>query len=82
MDPKGEMLPRVYFSDFSSSSLDFKCMYWYHPAAYWDFMNFSEWVNLEILRRFNEEGIEFAFPTQTIHIAKDGSGEGGPKRSE
>ena len=76
MDPKGEMLPRVYFSDFSSSSLDFKCMYWYHPAAYWDFMNFSEWVNLEILRRFNEEGIEFAFPTQTIHIAKDGSGEG------
>ena len=75
MDPKGEMLPRVYFSDFSSSSLDFKCMYWYHPAAYWDFMNFSEWVNLEILRRFNEEGIEFAFPTQTIHIAKDGSGE-------
>ena len=77
MDPKGEMLPRVYFSDFSSSSLDFKCMYWYHPAAYWDFMNFSEWVNLEILRRFNEEGIEFAFPTQTIHIAKDGSGEAG-----
>ena len=40
MDPKGEMLPRVYFSDFSSSSLDFKCMYWYHPAAYWDYMNF------------------------------------------
>ena len=75
MDPKGEMLPRVYFSDFSSSSLDFKCMYWYHPAAYWDYMKFSEWVNLEILRRFNEEGIEFAFPTQTIHIAKDGSGE-------
>ena len=50
-------------------------MYWYHPAAYWDYMNFSEWVNLEILRRFNEEGIEFAFPTQTIHLAKEGSGE-------
>ena len=75
MDPKGEMLPRVYFSDFSSSSLDFKCMYWYHPAAYWDYMKFSEWVNLEILRRFNEEGIEFAFPTQTIHLAKEESAE-------
>ena len=75
MDPKGEMLPRVYFSDFSSSSLDFKCMYWYHPAAYWDYMKFSEWVNLEILRRFNEEGIEFAFPTQTIHLAKVESAE-------
>ena len=75
MDPKGEMLPRVYFSDFSSSSLDFKCMYWYHPAAYWDYMKFSEWVNLEILRRFNEDGIEFAFPTQTIHLAKEESAE-------
>lgn len=75
MDPKGEMLPRVYFSDFSSSSLDFKCMYWYHPAAYWDYMKFSEWVNLEILRRFNKEGIEFAFPTQTIHLAKEESAE-------
>jgi small-conductance mechanosensitive channel len=23
-------------------------------------------VNKEVLRRFNEEGLEFAFPTQTI----------------
>ena len=68
-DPKGELLPRVYFSDFSASSLDFKCMYWYHPPAYWDYMDFSERVNLEILQRFNDAGIEFAFPTQTIHLA-------------
>ena len=74
MDPKGEMLPRVYFSDFSSSSLDFKCMYWYHPPAYWDYMEFTERLNLEILTRFNEAGIEFAFPTQTIHLAKAGAG--------
>ena len=33
LDPKGELLPRVYFSDFSASSLDFKCMYWYHPPG-------------------------------------------------
>ncbi len=31
-------------------------------------------VNLEILRRFNEAGLEFAFPTQTIYtISADGS---------
>ena len=70
-DPKGELLPRVYFSDFSASSLDFKCMYWYHPPAYWDYMEFSERVNLEILERFNNAGIEFAFPTQTVHLAKE-----------
>lgn len=27
-------------------------------------------INLEILSQFNAEGIEFAFPTQTIHIEK------------
>ena len=70
-DPKGELLPRVYFSDFSASSLDFKCMYWYHPPAYWDYMEFSERVNLEILERFNKAGIEFAFPTQTIHVSEN-----------
>ena len=71
LDPKGELLPRVYFSDFSASSLDFKCMYWYHPPAYWDYMEFSERVNIEILQRFNDAGIEFAFPTQTIHVTKE-----------
>jgi MscS family membrane protein len=34
-------------------------------------MEFTEWVNREIFRRFNEEEIDFAFPTQTIHIAGD-----------
>ena len=70
LDPEGERLPRVHFSDFSASSMDLKCIYWYHPPAYWDYMEFSEKLNLEILTRFNEAGIELAFPTQTIHLAK------------
>ena len=68
LDPKGELLPRVYLSDLSASSLDFKCMYWFHPPAYWDFMEMSEKVNLQILSRFNEAKIEFAFPTQKVHL--------------
>jgi small-conductance mechanosensitive channel len=35
-------------------------------------MAFSERLNLEILTRFNEAGIEFAFPSQTIYLAGDG----------
>jgi small-conductance mechanosensitive channel len=38
-------------------------------------MKFSEWVNIEILRRFNEAGIEFAFPTQTIQLNQNSSVE-------
>ena len=55
--------------------MDLKCIYWYHPVAYWDYMEFTERVNLEILTRFNEAGIEFAFPSQTVYLA--GGGESG-----
>ncbi|MFO7870627.1 MAG: mechanosensitive ion channel family protein, partial [Kiritimatiellia bacterium] len=69
MDP--EFPPRVYFSDFNSCSLNIMMIYWFHPPDYWEYQEFSEWVNHQILRRFNEEGIEFAFPTQTMYLAND-----------
>jgi MscS family membrane protein len=65
--------PRVYFNDFNSSSLNIVVIYWYHPPKYWDFMAFSERFNKEVFRRFNEEGIDFAFPTQTLYLAEDPS---------
>lgn len=71
MDP--EFPPRIYFSDFASVSLNIVVYYWYHPADYWKFMEFNERVNFEILRRYNSEGIDFAFPTQTIYVAGDDS---------
>ena len=60
--------PRVFFKDFAASSLDLLVIYWYHPVEYWDYMAFSEKVNTAILEQFNAAGIEFAFPTQTIHL--------------
>ncbi len=63
--------PRVFFADFNDASLGFLVIYWYHPPAYWDYLEYSEWVNLEILTRFNEAGIDFAFPTQTLYLAGD-----------
>jgi len=61
--------PRVYFNDFNDWSLNLLMIYWYHPPEYWDFMAFTERVNMQILERFNEEGIEFAFPSQSIYLA-------------
>jgi len=69
--------PRVYFKELASFSLDIMFIYWYHPPEYWDYMAFSQWVNLEIVKRFNAAGIEFAFPTQTIHMAENESKEYG-----
>jgi len=63
--------PRVYFDGFNDTSLNIMMIYWYHPPDYWKYMQFCESVNLRILERFNEEGIDFAFPTQTIYLAND-----------
>jgi MscS family membrane protein len=63
--------PRVYFNGFNADSLNILVNYWYAPADYWAFMEFDQAFNLAILRRFNEEGIEFAFPTQTLYLAGD-----------
>lgn len=69
MDP--ELPARVYFSDFNDCSLGILVIYWFHPPDYWAAMEFNEKVNMAILERFNEEGIEFAFPTQTVYLAND-----------
>ncbi|MBN1798502.1 MAG: mechanosensitive ion channel family protein [Spirochaetales bacterium] len=63
--------PYVFFKDFTDSSLNIFAIYWYHPPAYWDYMKHAEYVNLEILKRFNKAGIDFAFPTQTVELAPD-----------
>ncbi len=66
-----EFPPRVYFNDFQSTALNIFAMYWYFPPDYWDYMDYSQWVNDQILERFNAAGIDFAFPTQTVHVAGD-----------
>jgi len=63
--------PRVYFNDLNADSLNILVIYWYHPPEYWDYLEHANWVNIQILERFNAEGIDFAFPTQTLHVAGD-----------
>jgi MscS family membrane protein len=62
-----EFPPRVYFNEFNNDSLNIIAIYWYHPPQYWDYLAFSQRLNLEIVRRFADEGIDFAFPTQTLY---------------
>ncbi len=59
--------PRVHFNKFNPDSLNIYITYWHFPPIWWDFVKFNEAINLEIIKQFNAEGIEFAFPTQTIH---------------
>jgi MscS family membrane protein len=63
--------PRVYFNEFNNDSLNILVLYWYHPPDYWGFLAFSQGVNLQIMREFEKEGIQFAFPTSTTYLTQD-----------
>ena len=63
--------PRVFFNDFNPASLNILVVYWFHPPEYWDYLAHARWINLQIMERFKAEGIDFAFPTQTLHLAGD-----------
>ena len=60
--------PQIYFKDFNSSSLDLIVFYWFYSNDYWAYMNFADKVNSDILKKFNEAKIDFAFPTRTVHM--------------
>ena len=63
--------PRVFFNGFNDFSLNIMIVVWYHPPNYWDYQGWLQKVCLEIMRRFETEGIDFAFPTRTVHLAND-----------
>jgi MscS family membrane protein len=63
--------PRVYFDDLNADSLNLLVIYRYHPPERWAYLEHATWLNLQIMERFNAEGIDFAFPTQTLHLAGD-----------
>ncbi|MBI9104358.1 MAG: mechanosensitive ion channel family protein [Spirochaetales bacterium] len=66
-----DMPPRVFFNEFNAASLNILVLYWYSPPNYWEFMRFSEEVNLKIMKMFAAEGIEFAFPTYTTYLEQE-----------
>ncbi len=59
---------QAYFNDYNPTSLNIVVYYWFAPPEWWDYLEFTHEFNMELLKRFNEEGIEFAFPTQTLFL--------------
>jgi len=66
-----EKPPRVYFNEFNDWSLNIYMSYWVKPPDYWLYQQVNERVNLEIMKQFEAEQIEFAFPSQTLYVKKD-----------
>ena len=63
--------PMVYFNSLNADSLNIQIVYWFVPVDGLLFNEFTQALNLALLRRFDEEGIDFAFPTRRFYLAGD-----------
>lgn len=63
---------RSHFKTYGSFSLDFETVYYIYSSDYVEYMDIQQAVNLAIYEAFEKEGIEFAYPTQTLFINKEG----------
>ncbi|HOW65127.1 MAG TPA: mechanosensitive ion channel family protein [Candidatus Paceibacterota bacterium] len=61
----------ISFDKFNDFSLNLLVIYWWKSTVYKDFLAGMQDLNLKIKQRFGAEGIEFAFPTQTVHLQRD-----------
>ncbi|MFT4173292.1 MAG: mechanosensitive ion channel family protein [Rhodocyclaceae bacterium] len=62
-------LDRTHFQAIGASGLAYEVVYFVMSGDYNQYMDIQQDINLSIIERFGADGIEFSFPTQTLHIA-------------
>jgi small-conductance mechanosensitive channel len=60
---------RSHFASFGESALRIEAVYFVLDPAYNVYMDIQQRINLTLLRQFNAAGIQFAFPTRTVHLS-------------
>lgn len=64
---RDELPPQVHFIGFGEWSLNISVYAWYHTSNNWEYQAWLQRTCLEVMRRLKAEGIEFAFPSQTVY---------------
>jgi small-conductance mechanosensitive channel len=73
---------RCHFAAFAESSLRIETIYFVLDPDFTKYMDTHQAINLEILRRFNAQGIKFAFPSRTVYVEQELVGEARGTRHE
>jgi len=60
---------RAHFKAYGDSSLNYEVVYIVQTADFNQYMDVQQAINFEIFREFEEQGIEFAYPTRTLYVA-------------
>jgi len=58
----------ISFNKFNDSSLNILVVHWWNSTDFKEYLLGFQKLNLELKRRFDAEGIDFAFPTQTVYV--------------
>jgi len=59
---------RSHFFEYGDFSLNFESVYYVLGPDYNEYMDIHQAINLYIHEQFEKEGIEFAYPTQTLYL--------------
>ena len=66
----GTRFDRSHFARYGAHSLDFETVYYVLSAEYNRYMDIQQAINLRIFSEFERLGIEFAYPTQKLYLAR------------
>ena len=64
---------RCHFKKYGDFSLIFEVAYYISTSDYNSYMDIQQDINIAIKEAFDKEGIDFAYPTQTVYVNKDKS---------
>jgi len=67
---------RAHFKAFGDYALQFEVVYWIQNPDYNVYMDIQQAINLDIMKQFDDAGISFAYPTQTLLVQSPVEGEG------
>ncbi len=59
---------RVHLKSFGDFSINYEIVYYIESPDYLTYMNTHHEISLNIFEHFEKDGIEFAFPTQTLFV--------------
>jgi small-conductance mechanosensitive channel len=61
-------LDRAHFTGVGASAMNFEAVYFYGSPDFNAFMDVQQEIYLQMVERFLADGIEFAYPTQTLQV--------------
>ncbi len=61
---------RAHFKEYGDSALVYEGVYYVKNPDFAAYMDTQQVINLELFKAFAEKGIEFAYPTRTVHVVQ------------